>query len=755
MRKSVISAFILCAVLAGAFFWIYPSLPFSGCAFFDDTALQLYGIISRAQPPDRIIVVEITEEDTRRLKQQWPFSRALFARAFRNLAESEARVIGADILFAGRMTDPAADRALKETLQALNVPVIFAAAQGPGGHPVLPAAQLRELVTIGYANVPRDRDGVVRRARMAWPDRETPRFSFPARVAEAYTQKKLTYVNDSLRIGNDPIATQPDGTLTFHSIHPPRKFTRYSFTDIVHNSFPAAEIGGSIVLIGTTMELTHDRHRTAFGEMPGVYVHANIVHSLLTRRTGVPLPVAVQAVLAAGLILGVWILTVRAPLLPAVLLSCGLFLLVVWMDAALLFLGKEIPSGRILFSGALFLCGAGMYSSFRFKRQLSRIKNNLTRDPLTKLSTPRFFYDRIRLELKQVPRRVPRVIVVYLKGMEEAMEQKDYPEVTHFWRHFAEFLYQQGPVWTLYHREFLLGMSARGLSAQWYCRRLAHFTEDFFPVRVTAAEIHAAPDLALPETVMACADALKEFKGTVLPPEHTPHVTGGGERGSSDGLTPFFQETEQKNRALLQSIEQLKRQEQKNREAFLQVITSLIAALEAKDPYTEGHSQRVAKYSLLLAEKMHLSREEEQFLRRAALLHDLGKIGIPDTILHKRGALSEEEFAQIRTHGNVGVQILKVIREFENILPLIQYHHENYDGSGYPHGLSQHLIPRGARIIAVADVFDALTTGRSYKKAFTVEETVEELRRMKGKRLDPELVEYFIEALREHDLYRE
>ena len=217
---------------------------------------------------------------------------------------------------------------------------------------------------------------------------------------------------------------------------------------------------------------------------------------------------------------------------------------------------------------------------------------------------------------------------------------------------------------------------------------------------------------------------------------------------AGDFLSSLYLDTETKNRELLTVVKKLKTEEEKNKDAYMQLITALVTALESKSPYTEGHTRRVCEYSLLLANELNLSDEEKDRIQKGALLHDLGKIGTPDAILEKKGSLTDEEFAIIKEHEVLSAKILEPIKGFKDIIPYVIHHHESFDGSGYPHGLAGDFIPLGARIITVADVFDALTTGRSYKKAFSVKAAVEELVKMKGAKLDPILADKFIEALK-------
>jgi len=209
-------------------------------------------------------------------------------------------------------------------------------------------------------------------------------------------------------------------------------------------------------------------------------------------------------------------------------------------------------------------------------------------------------------------------------------------------------------------------------------------------------------------------------------------------------LDSLDEDIEDKNRQLLSLIDNLSREHARTKEAFFEIITSLANALEARDPYTEGHSKRVSDYALMIAEKLNWSVEQKDKLRKAALLHDLGKIGIPDKILHKKGRLNEEEYDLIKKHEIFSVKILEPLKELNEVLPWILYHHERWDGKGYPHGLAGDAIPEAAQIISLADVFDALTTGRDYKIAFSSDDAIEELVKNKGTQFNPRLTDIFV-----------
>jgi HD-GYP domain-containing protein (c-di-GMP phosphodiesterase class II) len=191
---------------------------------------------------------------------------------------------------------------------------------------------------------------------------------------------------------------------------------------------------------------------------------------------------------------------------------------------------------------------------------------------------------------------------------------------------------------------------------------------------------------------------------------------------------------------LEQFVEDLKRAAEENHALFLGSIQMLAGAVDEKDPYTRGHSDRVTRYSLLIAKEMKLPPTFMETLQISAQLHDVGKIGIEDRILKKPGALNAEEFEAMKTHTTKGANILRPVTQLAEMLPGIELHHEALDGRGYPYGLQGDQIPLLARVIAVADTFDALTTNRPYQHAHTPEEALAIIQTLVGKRLDPEAV---------------
>jgi HD-GYP domain-containing protein (c-di-GMP phosphodiesterase class II) len=184
----------------------------------------------------------------------------------------------------------------------------------------------------------------------------------------------------------------------------------------------------------------------------------------------------------------------------------------------------------------------------------------------------------------------------------------------------------------------------------------------------------------------------------------------------------------------------LKRAAEENRALFINSIQMLAGAVDEKDPYTRGHSDRVTKYSVIIATELGLSEPEIDNIRIAAQLHDVGKIGIEDRILKKPGALTPEEFEVMKTHTTKGANILRPVEQLKDMIPGIELHHESLDGRGYPYGLKGDAIPLMPRIIMVADTFDAMTTNRPYQAAMDPEYVIRIINSLANKKYDPKVV---------------
>lgn len=184
--------------------------------------------------------------------------------------------------------------------------------------------------------------------------------------------------------------------------------------------------------------------------------------------------------------------------------------------------------------------------------------------------------------------------------------------------------------------------------------------------------------------------------------------------------------------------------------AYMDSIQTLRYTVEAKDSYTRGHSDRVSEFSVLIGKYMGLLEDELKTLRIGGLFHDIGKIGVPDSILLKTAKLTDDEYSEIKNHPTIGAHILSTASTFQDLIPIVKHHHEKYDGTGYPSKLKGEDIPFFARIAAVADTFDAMTSKRTYRDALPLDIVIAEIERCKGTQFDPKIADVFLDILNNH-----
>ena len=199
---------------------------------------------------------------------------------------------------------------------------------------------------------------------------------------------------------------------------------------------------------------------------------------------------------------------------------------------------------------------------------------------------------------------------------------------------------------------------------------------------------------------------------------------------------------------------EVERKTQENENLSLHVVQTLAEAIDAKDTYTNGHSGRVAKYSREIAKRYGYNKTQQNEIYMMGLLHDVGKIGIPDAVINKKGKLTDEEYAAIKCHPEQGSRILKKIREMPKLSVGARWHHERFDGKGYPDGLAGSDILEEARIIAVADAYDAMTSNRSYRRILTQESVRKEIEHGRGSQFDPTFADIMLQIIDEDKEYK-
>ncbi len=735
------------SALIALIFFNYPSdLSFK---LDDFTSQVFYATTGRHTDSSDLVVIEIDNETLRVINSKWPFNRAFYADFLNNLQKSEPKVLGFDIVFAGKSDDPEKDKIFAHALQDFEPPVILAYFIDREGSPSYPYAEFKKNADLAFVNVFSDRDRTVRNAKYYFESETISDFSWAAKIASYFYQTLPEKDEDKLPVAGKNIATQESFPINY--LLKPKDFQSISFHQLIKGNFDPEIFAEKIVLVGSTLDITHDIHSTPLGVMPGVYIQANIILNFLNNRLINNLPFIFNFSILLLVFLLISYFLYKYSFLRSFFLSLGVLLLLFWLNIWLRSLGIQLAYGRIVFSSIIFISLANLYIYLVFLKLVSKVKNHAVTNPLTGLFNVRYFFESLFLNLKRIPKIPLYMIVIYLKDFSAKSSNLDFSEIKAFWRKLRQILLSYSKLWCNYSEEIILGeiKNKKGINAL-HGEIQILLSEFKINDQVKIGLIKASDKILQKSVILELTEKINTSEKNIIFLENKDILLSKPKKqGPSDFLSSFYFDTEEKNRELVSSMKKLKKEEEKTKNAYLQLIYSLVAALESKDPYTQGHTNRVCKYSLLLADKINLSSAEKEKIRKAALLHDLGKIGISDFVLHKRGKLTDSEFEKIKEHQTISARILKPIDEFKEIIPYILYHHENFDGTGYPHGLAGNFIPLGARIIAIADVFDALITGRDYKKAFSPQKAVALLKEMKSKRLDPKLVDIFIEAIGE------
>lgn len=745
-------------------------VPESVIAWFDDVASQ-YSLmfVSRQQKTAPAVAVAVDEESMRRFDQRWPLSRSLYARLVRELNAEGAKVIAFDLFFQGQSADPANDRELADALCASKAATVIGYTYDFKTSTVqLPPEQVRRCAgMLGWLYAPQDADNAIRRSRVIFKAAdESVHFAFSAAMAAAYLDMPLREL-----LGRTTVS--PDGTFRISYLLRPQSSSIpvVSLAELLEDRgalkrrFGNDFLRDKLCLVYPAADINHDRYATPAGTLDGGWIQLNAAWNMISGRTVTDVPLFTVLLVLVSFALTAFILRAmdvsdRVGLSIALLFVGALIFLVgFWAQVSLAGLGMRYEYGRVSVFTLLFFISGWLIQQVSFLKQLVAIKDKVALDPLHHLYTPRYFLYRLDVEMKRrVFGRSLYLVSVFLDGLQNELRELDLDQTRTFWQRFSAILEAEGGFWCAYAPDLAVGGLHLGAAAVEPCLRR---------IEISLQTLLRERGLGAKTRICACL-MKKEY-----PAEQMVQIVTGICRGRSEARfmvresdfsaqllsvyadvagQQFFVDSladdiEEKNRELLSLVSQLKKEQEHTREAFFQIISSLVNALEARDPYTQGHAQRVADYSLLLAADLGWPRDRLEQLRRAALLHDIGKIGIPDSILHKPASLTNEEFDFIKKHEIFAVNILKPLKDFEEILPWILYHHERWDGKGYPHGLAGAAIPQASQIISLADVYDALTTGRDYKKALVPEDTLRILREGKNVQFDPELTERFIAVI--------
>ncbi len=690
---AALAAAVFLAAVAG---YLQPWLLRQGELLLYDVNAQY---VSRTPAP-RILLVVIGERSLSTIGA-WPFPRSLHARLLERLGQ--ARVVGLDILFPEPSADPREDEALARAMTAHGAVVLaahtapLADSPGAGQFAVLPAQPLYDAaVDVGFTNVDKDVDGLLRYARpvRTGGGQMLPSLALSLARQALADEGRLERTPGGFELEFRAHTVRMDAEARLWFVPTPQGPPVFEYVDVLQGRVPAETFAGAIVLVGAAASGATDFQIVpqAFGSrvVSGVRFNAEELRALLSGNAIQVEPPLANALIAAGLALACGLCMLLLPPLRGGLLATALCL--AWLFLDWLLIARQL----MWFAGLTPVVAAAGVGALMLLARMAALHASWRAQFLSLDS------------------------IVYLDEGEAGRHSKLDNYLESLWERMGRetgVFYLCGPVppEALPPEFGLAASSSDGVlildaAGQSGARRHGH------------GEI--ARHMAVP--LKSPAGTLYALFGL------TRNVPDDGARAAaalaiSAGL--FFRSQKEGDR---------------RRKVLTDTIKAIFTALDYRDPITGGHSTRVSELCLKLMDRLDLPQGLYEDIHLGALIHDLGKIGIPDSILNKRDALTEDERQIVRNHPNIARSILSSVELPQPALDAVFHHHERYDGSGYPQGLAGKEISLAGRIIAIADVFDAMSHNRPYREGQTLDEVLGIMTMEIGKHFDPDLMREFL-----------
>lgn len=769
---------------------------------FNDSIFSLKTLKSdKPRGLDEIVVVAIDSGSIESAGLRWPWKRSLFAELLKRISAQGPKAVFFDFTFSGE-SDKEADALFAQEIK--NSGNVILAGYVEGGKFFGPLDALASSARgIGWVNKKRDDSLSARQAIELFANSPGGGYDYGVEakllaLSLGGPLDKLSYDNHRITISKDFSFPAEFGLLPISYSVRLEDFKTVPASLVLGQSQPEAGLfKDKIVMIGMTANISHDIHLTPIGKIPGIYINAYALLTLMSGdfisglpyaydnffllklismgdfKSAMPYAVSILMFLLSAFLGGFIPLRLKARdsffLLAAIMAG----MVLVYFFLAVRFNFRMDMFGLLLLMGISYLA-VEVYKYANLIADSEKIKLAAIVDPKTGVYTKRYFQLFVQ-SLAQKPARPRSHIFGVVHISEFSGLRKDEPRnLPDLIKALAAMLRRQmgNDVLIAQSSEESLSFcslnSARKKADKSLLELILEINSRDFSVNNKAVKISARcavvdfprehiksyVDMALTaHAVLKRVEANPESPLAVFDEKIDKIVRGSVSLEDDSKVMPESElgyvslDLEARNKELEAALENLKEEQRKNEQHYFQTMHSLVKALEEKDPYTAGHSERVGFYATELAVGLGLEKKEVAAVNKAAYLHDIGKIGLPDAVLHKKERLSDEDFAHIKRHMMDGAKILEGLPFFEESVPYILYHHERYDGRGYPHGLSGNMIPRGAQIIAVADSFDAMTTGRGYNKPLMLEEAIGELKKSSGAQLNPVYAAKFIELL--------
>ena len=750
-----------------------------------------------------IIIVAVDNDTLKQVGLQWPWKRSVYADLVAKIHSGGPKAIFLDFAFMGKANDESSDMIFAEALKKAGT-VILAGYIDERGEYVKPLEMLAAFSAgVGFVNKKNFR---ARDAQEVFHKDTVFEYGVEVKIlaqAQGIPRSAIRYDANNIVLSKKiAIPVNEYGVLPINYAATVSDFTTVSAYKVLDSSIDREVFKDKIVMVGMTADSGQDIHDTLFGKIPGIYINANtllmfisgnfvnrlpyafenkeLLLSIMGGRFKEALPGLLNVLILLLFTFGIGMFAFRfKALYSAFFVSVVLYGVSLGYGALQIRHNFRMDIFSLFFLSGISFIGVEAYKYISLLMRSEKLKTSAITEQATGIFTQRYFqlsmesvlikggirqkgffcfmsineFSKITALSPQSARDIIKALSAILKeycGKKIILAR--YGEsalVVCLWHNDRKKVEKalRLAVKEIVERDFIVENNALRLSVkiaavafpQEHIRSYADVvltSESMLQRMGSDAQVPVAVFDPKRDTVVranASCDAAK-----ILPKEELEYIS---------------MDLEARNKELEEALRELKKQQKKIEETYFETMHSLVKALEEKDPYTSGHSERVSRYAQTLAKGLLLSEEEIDAIQKAAYLHDIGKIGLPDRVLHKKERLNDEEFEYIKRHQADGARILEGLPFYKEIVPYILYHHERYDGKGYPHGLSGDMIPRGAQIISIADAYDAMTTGRGYNNPLTAQEAIAELKKSLGQQFHPLYAETFIKLLEEKKIH--
>lgn len=727
---------------------------------------QSFWLFNRApQEANDITIVAIDEASRRRLNLKWPWNRSVTANLIGQIAAQAPRVIGLDIVFAGK-SQPEDDRELIAALQShprvVLGYILYKNSQEKPVKEFIDAAR-----AIGFVNKPLQ-DGLITEARtFNVNDENEIVFSLEAECLINYLgldKSKIRVDQHGIFLGDGFFIPSPQGVTPLNYLVHHSSLRIIPAAAVLEKKINPLDLRDKIVLVGATDPLVHDQYPTPLGVWPGVTIVANSLLTLLSQRFIYSASTAQNVLLSFALGLVVLFINRRFSFLTNTLYSLLLLVITYWSFLYLRARDLHFAYLSILFSGTAAYLVPTIYKYSNLLYLSNRLKNLSITDPFTGFYSLRFFL--LQLDERMKARQDFVLVALRLANYKRLNLELSFEQIklmtgllgAHLQREVKKHF--KNPIFAR------ISNDTMGILFQ---RATKEGLEDFFKAFIqTTAELDwdleqqkitlrlqgclirkAKSKTGRSDDVMQQVEKLlKQIEADeLMVEEFEPAAEEKGQPRRGDILDFIAFDWQERNKDLEQGLKEILRANQRLDQLSQGALTALARAIDAKSEWTAGHSERVTQLALKLGRVLGLGEEALENLYRGGLLHDIGKIGTPAQLLDKNGPLTAQEGGVVRAHPRIGARILEPIDAFADILPIVKHHHERFDGSGYPDGLAGEAIDLGARIMAVADVYDALHSARPYRAGMDPEHVLRIIRKDAGSHFDPRVVEALVKVM--------